>query len=445
MCFMAQTIKRPSLDALSASQHKEYTNRIDAYMSFLRASRTPHEGVEQVIAYAKRHGFGEFGKSNNKGFYLSNSDGTAVAVVRKGKVPVTKGMHIIGAHLDSPCLTAKIHPIREKPEGVVIDCFPYGGIYLHQWFDTRVSVVGHCIKKGKSIRFELPGQVLDMTIHLSGADRVTKKYDDAFDAESLDVFVGYKDKKSFLQYMKKQWGIDEQDFARSMLVVVPQGVPEKLSDLYLTGFGQDDKVCSFAQLEALCSTVCHKTGVAMFFDREEIGSTGYNGALSRFFEQVIDAVLSDAQVDCSDAEIRKILQDSLMISADVDVAYNSNDIPYSQEESASKFGEGLIMDRHNGGRSQSYGNNVSVALVDRYMEFFKQHKVVFKVSAIPSKVNTGGGGTIAMYFAHRGIPVVDMGVPVVNMHGKHSVVFLPDVHQMINGFKAFYGHEVSEW
>jgi len=431
---------RASLQKITKTSQVDYAATCKAYAQFLSTSKTPTSCVASVVAMAKKHGFSQWSEKTKKAdsFYITNEDGTNAAVVKIGSAPLEKGIHLIGAHVDTPCLTGKANPIREKPEGVVLDCYPYGGIYFHQWFDTSVVVVGHCVKQGKVIAFELPGVISDATIHLSNQDRSQKKYEEAFQAENLDVFIGYKDKKDFLAHMKKKHGLDERDFARTMLTVVPKSEPHTISDLYFTGFGQDDRVCSFAQLHALFRAKPKKTAIALFFDREEIGSTGYNGALSKFLERVLDAVMQAQGVAYSESQMRKLFANSQMISADVDVAYNSNDVPYSDEESASKFGDGLVMDRHNGGRNQGNGNNVPIYLVDKYMELFTKKDVPFKVSSIPPKVNVGGGGTISMYFAHRGLPVVDMGIAIINMHGKNSVIFLPDLYQMVRGFHAFF-------
>ncbi|MFW5745931.1 MAG: hypothetical protein ACOCWQ_00080 [Nanoarchaeota archaeon] len=433
-------ISRPSLNKITQEDKNSFNEVCDRYQKFLSAAQTPHLAVQEIMKQAEKQQFsGYTPDAASDTFYITNEDQTNIALVRKGTDSFTEGIRIIGAHVDSPCLTAKVHPIREKPEGVMLDCYPYGGIYFHQWFDTAVNVIGHCVKNGKNISFELNGLIADSTIHFSGRDRMKKQYEDAFEAESLDVFIGFKDKDEFLAHMKDEHDITEEDFARSMLTIVPKIAPYRISEHYMAGFGHDDRVCAFGGLHAITQSAApKKTSVLLVFDREEIGSTGYNGANSRFLEHVIDIIARTEDVDLTDVQMRQMFAKSQMISADVDVAFNSNDASYSQEESASKFGEGLIMDRFNGGANQSYGNNVPLTLVDRYMNLFKKYDIQFKVSAIPPKVNTGGGGTIAMYFAHRGIPVVDMGIPVLSMHGKYPTIFLPDFFQMLKGYKVFF-------
>jgi len=284
----------------------------------------------------------------------------------------------------------------------------------------------------------MPGFLNDATIHLSSVDRKKKDYDGAFEPENLDVFTGYDTKKEFLDFLKKEHKIDEEDFARLHISVVPSNAPFTLGENVFGAFGQDDKVCGFAQMRALIYAKTTKPSVALLFDREEIGSTGYNGAQSNFVERAIDAICKVEGLNLTEMERRDLYEKTQMISADVDVAYNSQDVPYSDKDAASCFGVGLIMDRNNGGMNQYMGNNVSMQKTDEYMQLFKKADVAFKVSAIPPKVNTGGGGTISKFFNHKGIPTVDMGIALMNMHGKNSIMYIPDFYQMIKGFKVFY-------
>ena len=55
-----------------------------------------------------------------------------------------------------------------------------------------------------------------------------------------------------------------------------------------------------------------------------------------------------------------------------------------------------------------------------------------------SKVDGGGGGTVAMFIANLDIDVVDVGVPVISMHAPFEVVAKLDVYMAYRGFKAFF-------
>ena len=58
------------------------------------------------------------------------------------------------------------------------------------------------------------------------------------------------------------------------------------------------------------------------------------------------------------------------------------------------------------------------------------------VSSELGRVDKGGGGTIALTFANRGMEVVDCGVPVISMHSPYELTSKVDVY---NAFKAYRG------
>ena len=48
-----------------------------------------------------------------------------------------------------------------------------------------------------------------------------------------------------------------------------------------------------------------------------------------------------------------------------------------------------------------------------------------------------GGGTIAKYVANRGIPVIDIGVPVLSMHSPFEVIHKTDLYMAYRTFSLF--------
>ena len=53
-----------------------------------------------------------------------------------------------------------------------------------------------------------------------------------------------------------------------------------------------------------------------------------------------------------------------------------------------------------------------------------------------SKVDAGGGGTVAMYIANLDVDTVDMGVPVLSMHAPFEVISKIDVYMAHKAFLA---------
>ena len=53
------------------------------------------------------------------------------------------------------------------------------------------------------------------------------------------------------------------------------------------------------------------------------------------------------------------------------------------------------------------------------------------------KVDTGGGGTIAMFIANLNVDVIDIGVPVLSMHAPFEVISKIDLFMTYKAILAF--------
>ena len=78
------------------------------------------------------------------------------------------------------------------------------------------------------------------------------------------------------------------------------------------GYGQDDRVCAYTSLMAMLSVdEVMRTSVAVFVDKEEIGSVGASSMGSRFFENTIAEVLN-SMGKLNDITLRRTLSLSLI-------------------------------------------------------------------------------------------------------------------------------------
>jgi len=416
----------PSLKNLKKTELKELENLVSDYKYFLDSARTPRQVVDFMETTAREHGY-------NDDQIFVNSNRSNIILVDYGQLSIDEGVRILGAHADSPCLHLKPNPLKEGPLGVRLDTQYYGGIFKHQWFDQILRVVGHVVKEGKEIPIDFEGTVPDIAPHIHKIDQ--GKYVDIFKAEDLDILTGYADKEEFL----KMLGIEEKDFQRAELYGVPVEKTKVLKDL-IVGYGHDDRVCCFTQLKAMLNSKPRYTSIIYAVDREEIGSTGLTGAIGNFFENVLDKIVANKTGMPSNmitqAYEREILSKSKMLSADVDIAMTWRNQGMVDPENT-KAGHGLCISSYCGAGGKYMGNQVTAKMMDELMTLFEEKKAVYQVSGLPSKVDQGGGGTIAKYFAERGIETVDAGVPVAGMHSKTEVIHKGDLYQAMKCFKAF--------
>ena len=70
-----------------------------------------------------------------------------IALFVIGSEPLEAGMNIVGAHIDSPRLDLKQHPIYEDQGLTLLDTHYYGGIKKYQWVAHPMALHGVVFKK----------------------------------------------------------------------------------------------------------------------------------------------------------------------------------------------------------------------------------------------------------------------------------------------------------
>ena len=68
---------------------------------------------------------------------------------------------------------------------------------------------------------------------------------------------------------------------------------------------------------------------------------------------------------------------------------------------------------------------------------FDDANVAYQTAEL-GRIDAGGGGTIAYIPAAYGMDVIDIGVPILNMHAPYEVSSKADVYETTKCYKAFY-------
>ena len=114
-----------------------------------------------------------------------------------GKKPLSEGMRILGAHIDSPRLDVKQNPLYEEAGLAYLDTHYYGGVKKYQWVTIPLALHGVVTKTdGRVIPVSIGEKdtdpvlcVTDLLIHLS-AEQLEKKARVVIEGEKLDVLIG---------------------------------------------------------------------------------------------------------------------------------------------------------------------------------------------------------------------------------------------------------------
>jgi aspartyl aminopeptidase len=430
----------------------------EKYKKFLTTCKTERETVSYIIDQAEKAGFSNIDTATNKeGRYYKVFRNKTVAMCVWGREDILKGMSIIGSHMDSPRLDFKQNPLYEEVDIALMKTHYYGGIKKYHWLARPLAIHGSVLKTdGKTVSIvigEDPSDpvfsISDLLPHLAKA-QTGKKLSEAFDGEKLNILFGSlplgdesvkeRFKLAVLNGLYEKYGIGESDFIRAEIEVVPAGPSRDVGfdRSFVGGYGQDDRVCVFTSLEAILGTTRpHKTALALFFDKEEIGSEGNTGAKSRFFEDFISDVLEKQGQNTSERQLRKILINSQMLSADVNAGVEPDYQDVHEKRNAARMGYGICLTKFTGTGGKSGSSDASAEFMGSIMRIFDTNSIVWQTGEL-GKVDQGGGGTIAKFLAVYGMDIVDCGPPLLSMHSPFEIASKADVYMTFKGYHAFF-------
>ena len=457
----------------TAQQLESLSSLCEDYKDTLSRCKTEREFAAEAVARAERAGFRDLRKIVEDGETLKAGDKVYAVWMKKtvvlyviGRKPLEEGMRILGAHIDSPRLDLKQHPLYEDTELAFLDTHYYGGIKKYQWTTIPLAIHGVVAKKDGSVVKVNVGEdasdpvfcVSDLLIHLS-KDQMSKNLADAIEGENLDVLVGSRplaeDKKrgdtdggkketkdlvkqQVLNILKDKYGMEEEDFLSAELEIVPAGPARDLGldRSMVAAYGQDDRVCAFTSLDAILrSENPEYTSCCLLTDKEEIGSVGATGAHSHFFENAT-AELMDRCGQYSELKLRRCLSACRMLSSDVSAAYDPLYGSAYEKKNSAYFGKGIVYNKYTGARGKSGSNDANAEYFGWVRKVMDDADVAFQTAEL-GRVDVGGGGTIAYISAAYAMNVVDAGVAVLNMHAPMEVTSKADIFEARNAYMAF--------
>ncbi len=434
----------------------------EGYRIFLSENKTERECAAFFVEEVKRAGFenldeviaaGKTLKAGDKVYAMNKKKVVAAFVI--GKRPVSEGMRILGAHIDSPRLDLKQNPLYEDTDMALLDTHYYGGVKKYQWVTLPLALHGVIAKKDGSVINVCVGEkeddpvfgVSDLLIHLS-SEQLDKKASKVIEGEDLNVLVGSiplesEDEKecvkaNVLRILCEQYDVEEEDFLSAEIEVVPAGKARDygFDRSMIMGYGHDDRVCAYPSLAAIAEVSdVEYTSVCLLVDKEEIGSVGATGMESRFFENTVAEVMA-LTGETSALLLRRALRNSKALSSDVSAAYDPNYPSVMEKKNAAYFGRGIVFNKYTGARGKSGSNDASAEYVAEMRKVMDDADVCFQTAEL-GKVDAGGGGTIAYILGNLDMQVIDSGVAVLNMHAPWEIISKVDLYEAYKGYVAF--------
>lgn len=433
------------------------------YRKYIDNGKTERECVTESVAICEAAGFMDLDKVLAEGKTLQPGDrvyrnwlGKAFMAFIVGSEPITKGMNVLGAHIDSPRMDIKQNPLFETDGFAYLDTHYYGGIKKYQWITLPLALHGVVAKKdGTSVQIAIGDKpedpvlcISDILIHLA-AKQMGGDVKGIIDGEKLDVIIGSRplqgeEKEPVKQYIVKLlqdcYGIEPEDFVSAELELVPAGLSRDmgLDRSMIIGYGHDDRCCSYPSLRAVIDYVGvpERTLCCILTDKEEIGSVGNTGMQSRYFENTVAELYNAADGAYSELGLRRLLANSVMLSSDVNAGFDPNFAGCFEKKNAAMLGWGVCFSKFTGARGKSGSNDANAEFVAAMRAIMDEANVHYQTAELGA-VDVGGGGTIAYICANLGMQVIDAGIPVLNMHAPWEIISKADIWEEYKAYCAF--------
>jgi aspartyl aminopeptidase len=446
--------KRSGWKQKSKEDIKKIFEFSEGYKVFLDLAKTEREAAALIKNTLTKNDFkNDF---RHKKVFMVNKGKTVFAFI-KGKNAVTEGMGIVAAHIDAPRLDLKQNPLFEDVDLALLRTHYYGGIKKYQWVAMPLAIHGVVVKKdGTKIELSIgedscdPVFVIDDLLpHLSRKTHDEKKLSEAIEGEKLTILFGSMPlagvekesvKRGMLKILHDRFGMIEDDFVSAELEVVPAFKARDVGiDRSMVGaYGQDDRACAYTLLQALCKTSDpSRSCLAIFVDKEEVGSEGNTGMQSNALQIFLYEVLEGMGLEADEATVRKMLFKSRAISADVNGPVNPMYQDVHERQNACYLGRGICVSKYTGHGGKGGASDANAEYVGEIRNLFEREGILWQTGEL-GKIDQGGGGTVAKHLAVHGMDIMDCGTPILTMHSPFEVSSKLDIYETYRAFHAFF-------
>lgn len=415
---------------------------------FIKCSPTPFHAVEQMRKILLAAGFVQLQEqekwqlhSGGK-YFITRNDSSIIALVVGEADAVENGVHIVGAHTDSPCLKVKPNADIYRHGYHQLGLEVYGGVLLNPWFDRDLSLAGrvscqaedgslhHCLLDFERAVALIPS----LAIHLDREANEKRTVNKQTDLPAILSLSKTSDEKSSFRELLCNT-IREQnlipnckqvlDYELSLYDTQAPAVIG-LNKEFIASARLDNLLSCFAGLQALLEADGSQTCVLVCNDHEEVGSSSAAGANGPMLRDCLVRLCG------SEEDLVRCMQNSLLVSADNAHGVHPNFSDKHDNNHGPKLNQGVVIKIN---ANQRYATNSETAARFRLYA----DSVGAPVQSFVVRSDMGCGSTIGPITASElGIATVDVGVPTFAMHSIREWAGSEDAAQLANILGAFY-------
>ncbi|MGV9194494.1 M18 family aminopeptidase [Microbacterium sp. MC2] len=410
---------------------------------FVAASPSSYHAVAEVARRLVDAGFtglseAEAWPAQPGGRFFVVRDGAVLAWVVPGGATADTGIHIFGAHSDSPGFKLKPQPTTGSLGWLQAGVEVYGGPLLNSWLDRELTLAGRLVLDDGTTVLADSGALLrlpQLAIHLDrGVNDGLALHKQA---QTQPVWgLGDAASEDLLAELAQRAGVDAARIRGYDLVTADaaRGAVFGKGDAFFAAGRLDDLASVHAGLVALTGVADGFDGerIAMLavFDHEEIGSGTRSGAAGPFLADVLERI--QLGLGANREQQLRALADSWCVSSDVGHSVHPNYADKHDPVVRPVLGSGPILKIN---ANQRYATDaVGAAAWHGWCGDAGVHSQEFvSNNSIPC------GSTIGPITATRlGIRTVDVGIPILSMHSARELAGVSDLFDLARVAEVFF-------
>ena len=410
--------------------------QIKALCAFLDASHSVYHAAAYLAGELEKAGYSRLSEADSwnlvpGGKYYLVRGGTAVMAFR---IPEgnPRGFLMSASHSDRP--TFKVKENAELCGAYTrLAVERYGGMLIAPWLDRPLSIAGRVLVETEigveSKLLDIDRDLLlmpNVAIHMNRQANDGYKWNPAVDTLPL---LGGKDAKGKLNDLLEEAAGGKILGHDLYLYVRQKAAVWGLDNEYISSAALDDLECAWGCTQGfLKASMSGSIPVLCVFDSEEVGSSSVQGAASNLLIDLLDRIC-----DCLGLNLKQMLSQSFMISADNAHALHPNHPELADPTNAPTLGGGIVLKFN---ASQRYcTDGVSAAIFRKVCG-----GVEVPVQTYCNRADIPGGSTLGnISLGHVSVPTADIGLPQLAMHSCYETAAVADAIYLETAMEAYYG------
>lgn len=413
----------------------------DELLRYLDASPTPFHAVAETARRLEGAGYRKLNEQEawkvapGDRVYVTRADASILAFELGTEALDETGVHLVGAHTDSPNLRLKPNANLSRSGYQQFAVEVYGGVLWHTWLDRDLALAGRVLVAGANVeptahlvRFDEPWlRIPNLAIHLQrGVNTEGLILNPQLHLVPIAGLErdGLVDLKKLLAERVNVAAEDILSFDLS-LYDTQKATRAGLHREFVQSARLDNLASCFTALTALLATKGPQSrtrGIA-FYDHEEVGSRSAHGADSPFLRTILERLCASVGQSGTESFARTVAK-SYFVSSDMAHAIHPNFADRHEPSHQPVLGRGPVIKSN---VSQSYATDGATASIFealcRRAEVPPQYFV--------TRTDLGCGSTIGpITAAQLGMRCVDVGGPMLSMHSIREMCSADDIRAM---------------